>query len=79
MKEIITFTENALKQIELIVKSAPDGVDGIVLGVDKGGCSGYSYKLDFAKSDEIKDYDTPLVIYVGQVRQLEEMMKNLAY
>ncbi len=29
--------------------------------------------------DEIKDYDTPLVIYVGQVRQLEEMMKNLAY
>ena len=57
MKDIITFTENALKQIELIVKSAPDGVDGIVVGVDKGGCSGYSYKLDFAKSDEIKDYD----------------------
>ena len=57
MKDIITFTENALKQIELIVKSAPDGVDGLVVGVDKGGGSGYSYKLDFAKSDEIKDFD----------------------
>ena len=57
MKEIITFTDSALKQLNLIIKSAPEGVDSILVGVEKGGCSGYSYKLDFAKSNEIKDFD----------------------
>ena len=28
-----------------------------MIGIDKSGCSGYSYKLDFAKKDEVKNFD----------------------
>ena len=32
-------------------------MDSIVVGVDKSGCSGYAYKIDFAKSSELKNFD----------------------
>ena len=43
--------------IKEILSKAPIGVDALVVGVDKGGCSGYSYKLDFANSAEFKNYE----------------------
>ena len=37
---------NAAKQIKKILSSSsPLDVDGIIVGVDKSGCSGYAYKI----------------------------------
>mgnify|MGYP001235692474 CR=1 FL=1 len=58
MSNLLAITENAAKQIKQILSTAPDGVDSIVVTVDKSGCSGYSYKLDFAKSSSINNYET---------------------
>jgi len=58
MKNIISISNNASKQIKKILSNAPNGVDSLVVGVDKSGCSGYSYKLDFAKSSDLKNFET---------------------
>ena len=58
MNKLITITSSAADQIKKILSNAPDGMDSIVVGVDKSGCSGYSYKLDFANSSELKDFES---------------------
>ena len=55
---ILTITSNASDQIKKIMLNTPEGVDSLLIGVDKSGCSGYSYKLDFAKSSDLKNYET---------------------
>ncbi len=57
MDSLITITSNAADQIKKILSSAPSGVDSVVVGVDKSGCSGYSYKLDFANSSDLKNFE----------------------
>ena len=57
MKSLISITSNAANQINKILLEAPKGVDSLLVGVDKSGCSGYSYKIDFAKSSELKNFD----------------------
>ena len=57
MNNIISITDTALKQIAKILNDAPDDNDSIIVGIDKSGCSGYSYKIDFAKSKEINNFD----------------------
>ena len=57
MKDIITVTNRARKQIIKILEAAPSGTEGIVVGIDKTGCSGYSYKIDFAKKSEISTFE----------------------
>ena len=57
MNSILTITNNAKKQIEKILNNSPKDVDGIVVGIDKSGCSGYSYKLDFGNSSDLKNYE----------------------
>ncbi len=57
MNDIISVTENAVNQIKKILLSAPTGTDALVVGVDKSGCSGYSYKLDFANSSSLENYE----------------------
>jgi len=57
MKEIIKITSRASNQIKKIISEAPFTTEGIVVGLDKSGCSGYSYKIDFAQSSEVKNYD----------------------
>ena len=57
MNEIISITNRALEQIKKIIKDAPHGTDGILVGVDKSGCSGYAYKLQFAKESEVQNFD----------------------
>ena len=32
-------------------------MDSVVIGVNKSGCSGYSYKLDFANSSDLNKFD----------------------
>ena len=57
MKQIISITESAANQIRIILSEAPPDIDSVLVGVDKSGCSGYSYKLDFANSLDLKNYD----------------------
>ena len=39
------------------MSKAPNGMDSVVVGIDKSGCSGYSYKLDFGNSSDFKNYE----------------------
>ena len=57
MNKIISITSKATSQIKKIVSSAPEGMDSVVIGVDKSGCSGYSYKLDFGNSSDLNNYE----------------------
>ena len=57
MNNILSITSKATEQIKKIISDAPNGMDSVVIGVDKSGCSGYSYKLDFAKSVDFKGFD----------------------
>tara|TARA_E500000178_G_C16653227_1_gene587339 strand:+ start:270 stop:587 length:318 start_codon:yes stop_codon:yes gene_type:complete len=50
-------TSDAANQIKKIISNAPKGMDSIIVGVDKSGCSGYAYKLDFANSEELQNYE----------------------
>ena len=57
MNNLLSLTPNATNQIKKILSDAPEGIDSVLIGVDKSGCSGYSYKLDFGKSSELTSYD----------------------
>jgi iron-sulfur cluster assembly protein len=57
MNNIITVSDNAVNQIKKIISSAKDKVDGVIVDIDKSGCSGYSYKLDFAKNADPSKYE----------------------
>ncbi len=51
--EIISITEKALEQIKTIAKTDnADGSKGLRLAVTGGGCSGLSYKIEFAAPKE---------------------------
>ena len=53
MNNIIEISDKAALQIKKIISDAKDDVLGVIVGVDKSGCSGYAYKLDYAKSNNI--------------------------
>ena len=57
MKDIIKVTPKAIEQINKIIKDAPKETEGILVGLDQAGCSGYSYKIDFADKTEVKNFD----------------------
>ena len=57
MNNLLTITSNATDRIKKIISSAPKGMDSVVIGVDKSGCSGYSYKLDFGNSSDLKNFE----------------------
>ena len=50
MTDILTITDKAANQISKIIAEAKEEVIGVKVGVDKTGCSGYAYKLDYAKN-----------------------------
>lgn len=53
---MIQVTDSAVKQIGRLIEDDPGGADSFLrIRVEKGGCSGMSYKLDFDK--EQKDGD----------------------
>ena len=57
MNSVLSFTQKAIDQIGIIMRDAPSDVAGIVVGIDKSGCSGYSYKIDFAKNSDVNKYE----------------------
>jgi iron-sulfur cluster assembly protein len=57
MSEILKITNKAINQLSIILKNGPEDAIGIIIGIDKSGCNGYSYKLDFAKSSEVQNLE----------------------
>ena len=57
MNNILSITSKATEQIKKIMSSAPDDMDSVVIGVDKSGCSGYAYKLEFGNSSDFKNFE----------------------
>ena len=57
MKDIISISDKAANQIKKILSTSPQGVSGIIVGVDKTGCSGYAYKIDYATIQNSKNYE----------------------
>ena len=57
MNNLLNITSNAADRIKKIISSAPKGMDSVVIGIDKSGCSGYSYKLDFGNSSDLKNFE----------------------
>ena len=57
MENLISVTSNAVKQIKKIISDAPTEIDSVIVGVDKSGCSGYSYKLELGKSSELSNFE----------------------
>lgn len=52
----VTLTEAAARQVERILAKSEEPVKGLWIGVSEGGCSGKTYKMDYAR--EIKPADT---------------------
>ena len=57
MNNILTVTDEASIQLKKIIDNAPSGTIGVIVGIDKTGCNGYSYKLDFAIRDKVKNLE----------------------
>ena len=57
MNQILTVTEQASVELKKIIDSAPSGTIGVLVGVDKTGCNGYAYKLDFAQKSEVENLE----------------------
>ena len=49
MTNILTITYRAVDRITKIISESKEDIIGVKVGVDKTGCSGYAYKLDYAK------------------------------
>ena len=50
--DILKISDRAAEQIQKIINEAKDKVLGVKVGVDKTGCSGYAYKLDYVVKEE---------------------------
>ena len=57
MPDILTITNKAASRIKKIIEDANEEVLGVVVGVDKTGCSGYAYKLDYAKKGNNNNFE----------------------
>ena len=57
MNDLITVTDRAASQIKKIMSEAKEEVLGVIIGVDKTGCSGYAYKLDYAKNENKNNFE----------------------
>ena len=57
MNKILKVTDQATIQLKKIIETAPSETIGFIVGIDKAGCSGYSYKLDFAKKNEVENFE----------------------
>ena len=57
MKDIISISNEAATQIKKILSASKQDVNGIIVGVDKTGCSGYAYKIDYANNENTTNYE----------------------
>ena len=57
MNKILTVTDEASFQLKKIIQSAPSDTVGVIVGINKTGCNGYAYRLDFAKKNQIENLE----------------------
>ncbi len=60
MENIVTLTSKAIAKIQEIASGETDESKGLRLAVVGGGCSGFSYKMDFdfeKEKDNVLSYD----------------------
>ncbi|MAA78865.1 MAG: iron-sulfur cluster insertion protein ErpA [Deltaproteobacteria bacterium] len=57
---MISLTENAAKKVQVMLEGREQSTIGLRVGVRGGGCSGFSYFLEFAdtKSDSDRELDS---------------------
>ncbi|MEQ1565476.1 MAG: iron-sulfur cluster assembly accessory protein [Myxococcota bacterium] len=60
---MVTLTSRAVARIERVLAEQP-GFSGLRVGLQDGGCSGYTYLLEFEKTPEAED----LVIEQGSAK-----------
>jgi len=48
----ITFTQSALDRARVLIDNAESNVLGIRIGIDSTGCSGFSYKVEYATEEK---------------------------
>jgi len=51
----LTLTENAIRQVKVLIARDQRQDQGLRVAVTDGGCSGFSYKLDFDKNRKSDD------------------------
>jgi iron-sulfur cluster assembly protein len=52
---LLTLTDRAVTRIQEVLESAPGKFSGLRVGLQDGGCSGYTYLLEFEPSPEEED------------------------
>ena len=57
MVDILKITKQASVQLKKIIETAPKDTIGVIVGIDKSGCNGYSYSLDFANKTDVENID----------------------
>ena len=57
MSEILKVTEQASTQLKKLFYLLHQIQLVLLVGIDKAGCNGYSYKLDFAKKAEVENLE----------------------
>jgi iron-sulfur cluster assembly protein len=65
-RNIITVTDDAIEQIIILLKSRGKESFGIRIGVKSGGCSGFTYSVEYA--DSKGQFDE--IVEVGDVKIL---------
>jgi iron-sulfur cluster assembly protein len=65
-RNIITVTDDAIEQIRILLKSRGKESFGIRIGVKSGGCSGFTYSVEYA--DSKGQFDE--IVEVGDVKIL---------
>lgn len=51
-RQAISLTDAAVDRVRHLMRTVGDGAIGLKLGVKPSGCSGFSYRLDFAREVE---------------------------
>ena len=59
-KEIITLTQSAKNRVASIMSHAKESCIGLRIGIDTTGCSGHSYKIEYAKEKKNGDEEISL-------------------
>jgi len=90
-KSIIEITDRAKAQIVKMIAGRGKPSAGVKISIKSGGCSGYSYKLEFAdeidKLDEIIEFDgtnviidpTAVMFIIGSKMDYEETLMGAGF
>lgn len=72
---LVTITEAAARRMQEILSAAPEPAEGIRITVSEGGCSGKTYKMDYARGQNggeeiIEDKGVRVVVDPGAILYL---------